>query len=81
MMILRVGLEVFGEIADAFAENGNLNFRRTGVGVVGAVRGDELGFSIFVQSHGSFTSASGPADAIGGIAWSPVRRNVLIPNE
>ena len=38
VMIFRVRLEVLGEIADAFAENGDLNFRRAGVGVVGAVR-------------------------------------------
>ncbi len=51
VMIFRVGLEVLGEIADAFAENGDLNFRGAGVGVVRAVRGDELGLSVFVQSH------------------------------
>ena len=38
VMIFRVGLEMLGEIADAFAENGDLNFRRAGVGIVGAVR-------------------------------------------
>ena len=38
VMIFRVRLEVLGEIADAFAENGDLNFRGAGVGVVRAVR-------------------------------------------
>ena len=38
VMIFRVRLEVLGEIADAFAENGDLNFRRAGVGFVRAVR-------------------------------------------
>ena len=51
MMIFRVGLEVLGEISDAFAENGDLNFRRAGVGVVRAVRGDELGLSVLIECH------------------------------
>ena len=51
VMILRVRLEVLGEIADAFAENSDLNFWRAGIGVVGAVRGDELGLTIFIECH------------------------------
>src|SRR3990167_1858991 len=51
VMILRVGLEVLGEIADAFAENGDLNFRRAGVGIVRAVRRDELGLAVFIECH------------------------------
>ena len=37
MVILDVGLEVFGQVADAFAEKGDLDFRGAGVGVVRAV--------------------------------------------
>ena len=38
MMILRVGLEMFGEVVDALAEERDLNFRRAGVAVVCLVR-------------------------------------------
>jgi hypothetical protein len=51
VVVLRVGLEVLGEVSDSFAENGDLNFRRSGVGVVRTVRSDELGFAVFVKCH------------------------------
>jgi hypothetical protein len=82
MMIFRVRLEVFGEIADAFAENGDLNFRRAGVGFVSAVRSDELGLPVFIQCHECLppraTQKTVPATMY---PVSPVRRNVLVPNE
>ena len=31
MVIFLVGLEMFRQVADLFRENGNLNFRRTGI--------------------------------------------------
>ena len=37
-MILRVGLEVFGEVVDALAEERDLDFRRAGIAVVRPVR-------------------------------------------
>ena len=47
MMIACVRLEMFGQVVDALAENGHLNFRGTGVGVVRLVAANELGLAIF----------------------------------
>jgi hypothetical protein len=47
VMILRVRLEMFGEVIDAFAEDGDLNLWRTGVTVVLTVRADEIGLLVF----------------------------------
>lgn len=44
VMIFGVGLEVTLQRADAFTEDGHLNFRRTGVGGVRAVATDDSGF-------------------------------------
>ena len=44
MMILGVGLEVFGQIPDAVTQQCDLHLGRTGIGVVPSVRGqDALG--------------------------------------
>jgi hypothetical protein len=43
-MILRVGLEVLGQLADALAEDGNLHFWTSGVGVMGAKSRNDVGF-------------------------------------
>ena len=50
MMILGVGLEVFGQVADALAEQGDLNFRGAGVAVVGLVSADDPVFRSFVSA-------------------------------
>src|SRR5262245_23270890 len=52
LMILCVRLEMFRQIVDAFTENGDLNFRGTGVGVVRPVVADQFGLAIFGQRHG-----------------------------
>ena len=44
VVVLRVGLEMFGEVVDAFAENGDLDFGRSGVGLVCFVAADEFWF-------------------------------------
>src|SRR5206468_3739410 len=54
MMIFGVGLEVFGQVVDAFAENGDLHFRRPGVGFVRLVAANQLGLAIFGQRHTLF---------------------------
>src|SRR6201996_8899394 len=43
-MILLVCLEVLGQLANTLAENGNLHLRTSGVGVMRAELGDDLGF-------------------------------------
>ncbi len=50
-MVLGVGLEVLGELANAFAQDRNLHFRTAGVGVVSAEAGDNFGFLLRCQ-HG-----------------------------
>src|SRR5262249_30911272 len=42
MVILRVTLEMLGEVGDALAQDGDLDFRRAGVGVALGVRLDQL---------------------------------------
>src|SRR4029078_5568084 len=37
VVILRVGLEVLGQVVDALAQDGYLHFRRAGIGLVSAV--------------------------------------------
>src|SRR5271167_2649316 len=54
MMILRVGLEVLGEVVDALAENRNLYFGRTGVRVVRLVGANQFRLAVFGQRHGLF---------------------------
>src|ERR1700719_753073 len=52
MMILRVGLKMFGEVVDALAENRHLYFGRAGVRVVRLVGANQFGLAVFGQRHG-----------------------------
>src|SRR5438128_894289 len=51
MVVLRVRLEMLGEVVDALAENGHLYFRGTGVSFVGFVVADQLCLTILGQRH------------------------------
>src|SRR5262245_52469627 len=51
MMILRVRLEMVGQVVDAIAQNGDLNFRRPRVGVVSTVVPDDLRLAFLRQRH------------------------------
>src|SRR5436190_9112007 len=51
MMILRVCLEVFGQVVNAFAQDGDLNFRGSGVCFVRLVAADQLRLTVFGQRH------------------------------
>ena len=51
MMILRMNLEVLGQITDAFAEECDLYFRGPRVAVVGFVRPDDAGLAVLGQRH------------------------------
>src|SRR6266487_5918320 len=42
-MVLLVRAEMFGQLADALAEKGNLDFRAAGVGSVGLILLDDIG--------------------------------------
>src|SRR5688572_4664539 len=72
VVIFRVGLEVLGEISDAFAQNGDLNFRGAGVGIVCTVRRDELGLPVFIECHECLPPRAGQKS----VRRSPIRRNV-----
>src|SRR5438132_1514531 len=62
VVILCVRLEVLRQVVDAFAENRDLDFRGSGVGVVGSITAYQLCFAIFGQRHlGSSTCAPEPA--------------------
>ena len=43
-MILRMGLEVLGQLADALAEDSDLHFRAPGIGVMRAETRNDVGF-------------------------------------
>src|SRR5579862_5654772 len=43
-MVLRVGLEVLGQLANALAQDRNLHLRAAGVGVMSAKAGNNVGF-------------------------------------
>src|SRR5215216_7127397 len=51
VMILCVRLEVLGEVVDAFAENGDLDFRGSGVALMCAVVPDQFSLAVFGKRH------------------------------
>ena len=51
MVIFRVGLEVFGEVADSLGEERDLNLGRPRFAVVGLELGDELGLLLGMKRH------------------------------
>ena len=55
VVVLRMLLQVLGELADAGGQDRNLDLRRTGVGRMGAIGLDNCGL-VFLADHGSFTS-------------------------
>src|SRR5262245_14502273 len=63
MVVLRVGLEVLGQIADAIAEKRDLDFRGACIAVVGFVRADDLGLAVLGKRHLS-SSTHGPEAGI-----------------
>src|SRR4029079_9135735 len=48
-VILRVRLEMFREVVDALAQDGDLSFRRSGVLSVGLVAADDVGLAVLGQ--------------------------------
>ena len=51
MVILRVSLEVFREIADALAQDRHLNLWRSGVGLMRTITADEIRLPVLRQRH------------------------------
>ena len=50
-LIVRVRTQMVGQLEDAGGQDGYLYFRRTGVGLVAVVVGNDLGFSFLVKRH------------------------------
>ena len=69
-MILRVGLEMFGEVVDALAEDGDLHFRGAGVGVVCLVAADEFGLAVLASTPRAVLHAR-PRTSMGSPHRSP----------
>src|SRR3954467_12087029 len=59
VMVLRVRLEMVGQIADALAEERNLHFRGSGVALMGSVAADDFGLAVLAQ-HDGRPSTNGP---------------------
>src|SRR6185503_13843844 len=59
MMVLRVNLEMLGEIVDALAQERHLDFRRSGIAVVRPVCPDDPGLAVLVKRHAG-SSTNGP---------------------
>src|SRR5690606_12853637 len=53
VVVLLVGLEVLGELADAGAQQGDLDLGGPGIRLMGPVLGDQLGLLINVKRHGN----------------------------
>src|SRR5262245_30726880 len=51
MMVLRVGLEMLGQVADALAQDGDLDLGRPGVLGVGPEPTDDVGLPLLGESH------------------------------
>jgi hypothetical protein len=49
MVILCVRLEVFRQVIDSLAEEGDLNFRRARIRVVRAITADDFGLAVLAQ--------------------------------
>src|SRR6185503_9526414 len=63
MVILAVGLEVLGEVVDAFRQDRNLHFGRTGVALLGGIFVDERGLALGRDRHRMILSSGGFGDA------------------
>jgi hypothetical protein len=66
-MILRVRLEVLGEVSDAIREKSNLHFGGAGIAVVRAILGNQVGFLLLRgrQNPVSYNRLSVPLDTQG----------------
>ena len=51
VVVVGMDLEVSGQLTDALSENGDLNFGRTGVGLVSSVFCDNVGLSLFGDNN------------------------------
>ena len=75
VIVLRVLLEVLGQLSDTLGEDGDLDFRRTGVSLVGAVGFDDSGLLVF-EHHSvfpPFNNSPGTERRVGESSTSQVR--------
>jgi hypothetical protein len=54
VVVLRVRLEVLGEVADSLAEERDLDLGGSGIAFVGLVRADNFGLTFLAEHEGSF---------------------------
>ena len=47
MVVIRMLLQMLGELTDTLRQNRDLNFRRTGVTLVGSIGSHNFGFFVF----------------------------------
>src|SRR5438552_1929514 len=73
MIVFHVGLEVPGQVADAFRQDGDLNLRRAGIASVGGIRLDDFRFAFGGNRHRQTLSL-----LRAGLAVSPVRLNTRL---
>src|SRR5690242_20459293 len=73
MMILHVGLEVAGQVVDAFRQDRNLNLGRAGVAGFGGIRLDDFRFAFGGNRHRQILPLLRPE-----LAVSPVRLNTRL---
>src|SRR6187431_1515577 len=60
VVVLCVNLEMLGQVTDAFTEERDLHLGRAGIAVVGLVRADDPGLTIFAQHCGFLHVRSRP---------------------
>src|ERR1700722_2287879 len=71
MVILGVRLEMIRQVVDAFAQNGDLYFRGTGVCVVRLVTANQLGLAVFAQRHAAVLHERSRTGSGTGLVVSP----------
>ena len=77
VMVLRVRLEMLGEVGNSVREKRDLHFRRTGIAVVRAILGNQVRFFLFGgrQNPVSYTGLSVPSSVRSGTITAPSRKN------
>ena len=81
MVIIRMLLEVLGQLADTLTEDRNLNFGRTGVTFVGGIGGHDFVFLFFgnhcitpfFYSFSDVRAKGGKVTSSGGLSLSSAR--------
>lgn len=60
VVVMRMLAQVFGQGIDSFGQQRDLNFGRTGIGLVNLIRLDDLFTLLFLKRHSRLTSLTNP---------------------